>query len=110
MSKEIEKYIKKVRDDANKDMKHHIDTLWEEFNHRMIGVGEWHQALDKNIKDIKRTQGSHTEQIAAILMDTYELKSDMKEVKLVIKNLLDRKVDKKYFVDLEHRVRVLERE
>ncbi len=109
MSKEIEKIIKKVRDDANKDTKRHIDVLFEEFDHRMKAMGEWHEETTKQYKEIKKILDSHTEQIGGVLMDLVEVKRDIKDIRYDVAVKLDNKLDKKHFVDLEQRVRRIEK-
>jgi len=106
MSKEIEKIIKKVQSDSDKRLekilKQHTGVLIEEFQHRVSAIGEQYS-------DIQKTLDSHSNQIANLSMDIMEIKSGVRDIKLDIKLDLDRKVDKKHFVDLEGRVRVLEK-
>jgi len=106
MSKEIEKIIKKVQSDSDKRLKkalkQHTGVLIEEFQHRVSVIGEQYS-------DIQKTLDSHSNQIANLSMDIMEIKSGVRDIKLDIKLDLDRKVDKKHFVDLEGRVRVLEK-
>jgi len=109
MSKEIEKIIKRVKDDANKDIKRHIKALFEEFDHRMKVVGELHADTPKQLKEIKRTLDSHTDQIGSILVDLSEIKINVRNVSYDVGVRLDNKLDKKHFVDLDQRVRKLEK-
>lgn len=117
MSKEIEKIIKKVQSEADKKnqanlqkLKNEIKkefgnqtgVLIEEFQHRVSAIGEQYP-------DIKKTLESHSNQIANLLMDSTEIKSDVRDIKLRIRLGLEDKVDRKHFVDLEGRVRILER-
>ncbi len=106
MSKEIEKIIKKVQSDSDKRLKkalkQHTGVLIEEFQHRVSVIGEQYS-------DIQKTLDSHSNQIANVSMDIMEIKSSVRDIRLDIKLDLDKKVDKKHFVDLEGRVRVLEK-
>lgn len=90
--------MKKLSDDFGK----RIGVLTEEFQHRVSAIGEQYG-------DIKKTLDSHSGQVANLTMDMMEVKSDVRQIKLDIKLNLNDKVDKKHFVDLEGRVRVLEK-
>jgi hypothetical protein len=117
ISKEIEKIIKRVQSDADKNNQKELQklkieikkefgsqtgVLVEEFQHRVAAIGEQYG-------NIKKTLDSHTEQIANILVDAHSIKLDMNDVKYQMKLNLDRKVDKVNFVDIESRIRVLEK-
>ena len=81
------------------------------------------EALDKRFDEVQKTLDTHTkildshtkrldghkEAIGNVIMDMLEVKSDVKELKFKIGLILPDKVDKKHFVDLEQRVRVLEK-
>ena len=113
-------------------MKRHSEALLEEYSSRLDGLKEgWDMVgIHKKLDEIQTTLdehtnilgahskilsihtkklNSHTEQIGNILMDTTELKYDMNGVKLDMSLFLDKKVDKKHFIDLDTRVRVLEK-
>ena len=103
MAKEdIEKIIKGVKSEIKKEFKTQTRVLLEEFQHRVSAIGEQYGGIQK-------TLDSHSNQIANLLMDSTEIKSDIRNIKLNIKLELNDKVDKKHFVDLEGRIRVLEK-
>jgi len=130
LEKDIKKYIKQVRDEANKDMKRYTGALSEEFQGRVSAIAEEYKSINKNIKEIKRTLESHTEEIGKLKvdmeenrldvkdmksdikemrMDLIETKRDIKDVKFWVTGGLKNKVDNKHFVDLDSRVRILEK-
>lgn len=106
---DIKKYIKQVRNEANKDMKNHIGALMEEVNDRFKATGEGMTHINERLNKMERTLNSHTEQIGSILTNTAEIKSRLNKIELDVSLELDKKVDKKLFVDLNNRVRVLEK-
>jgi septation ring formation regulator EzrA len=134
MSKEIEKIIKKVQLESDKRvekmLKRHTGALVEEFQHRVSAIGEQYGSIQKTLNGHTKTLNSHTEQIGKLMVkmtsveseikdiksdvknlraDNLEMRSDIKQVKFDIKFDLDRKIDKTQFVDLEGRVRILEK-
>ncbi len=118
MAKElnIEKIIKKVRDDANKDMKRHIGSVFEEFQSRVSGIGEQYGDIQKTLKSHTNMIGKLATDITEVQSNIKELRADMMEVKSDVKNIkfnikmdLDQKIDRKHFVDLDTRVRKLEK-
>jgi len=127
MSKEIEKIIKKVQLESDKRvekmLKRHTGALIEEFQHRVSAISEQYGSIQKTLNEHTKTLNSHTEQIGKLMVkmtsvesdvkelraDDLEMRSDIKQIKLDIKFDLDRKIDKTQFVDLEGRVRVLEK-
>jgi|GEM_PF-2247070 len=86
--------MEKTLDDNTKTLKNHSNLL---LHHS--------QVLDEHTKKFD----SHTEQIGALLMDSTEIKSRLNKLQLDVSFDLDRKVDKKHFVDLELRMRKLEK-
>lgn len=106
---DIKKYVKQVRKEANEDMKKYLGVLREDLGGQVKTVAEGFLDIKKTLNEHTKTLDSHTEQIGNILTDTMEIKSDLKQVKLDVKFDLDRKVNKKLFVDLERRMRVLEK-
>jgi hypothetical protein len=103
MAKEdIEKIIKGVKSEIKKEFKTQTRVLLEEFQHRVSGIGEQYNGIQK-------TLDSHTEQIANILVDVKSVRLDMNDIRYKTDVTLDRKVDKKLFVDLDSRVRNLEK-
>ena len=108
-TKYFEKLVKQVRNEANKDMKQHIGALIENMDGKLKGVEEGMMGINKKLDEHTKILDSHTEQIANLLMDTTILKSDVRQIKLDIKLDLNDKVDKKHFVDLEGRMRKLEK-
>lgn len=110
MAKEdIEKIIKGVKSEIKKEFKTQTGVLIEEFQHRVSAIGEQYSDIKKTLDEHTKTLDSHSNQIANLLMDSTEIKSDTRNIKLSVKLELDNKVDKKHFVDLEGRVRVLEK-
>jgi hypothetical protein len=126
-SENIEKIIKRVQTESDKRLekmlKRHTGVLVEEFQHRVAAIGEQYKGIKNTLDAHTETLDSHTEQIGKLMVkmtsvesevkelraDNLEMKSDIKQVKLDIKFDLDRKIDKRQFIDLEGRVRVLEK-
>ena len=131
---DIEKIIKRVQSESDKrlekTLKCHTGALLEEFQGRVSGIAEQYGDIQKNIKEIKITLESHTEEIGKlkvgmeenrldvkdmksdikeIRMDLIETKRDIKDVKFWVTGGLKNKVDNKHFVDLDSRVRILEK-
>ncbi len=100
------KKTKKIRDNSQdniaKLLKNQTEQLIEIFDDRIQTVQEEFNGINKKLD-------SHSDQIANLTMDMLEVKSDLKQVKFDVKMNLDNKVDKKHFVNLEGRVRVLEK-
>ena len=88
--------------DIKKVLKDQTEKLIEVFDDRIQTVQEEFNGINKKLD-------SHTEQIANLTMDMVEVKSDIRQIKFDIKMNLDNKLDKKHFVDLEQRVRKLEK-
>ena len=100
------KKTKKIRDNSQdniaKLLKNQTEQLIEIFDDRIQTVQEEFNGINKKLD-------SHSDQIANLTMDMLEVKSDLKQVKFDVKMNLDNKVDKKHFVDLELRIRKLEK-
>jgi uncharacterized protein (DUF885 family) len=109
INKEIEKIIKKMQTDSDKRMKRYLGSLDENTEHRFKATKEGLDGINEKLAKIEKTLNSHTEQIANILVDAHSIKLDMNDIKYQVKLNLDRKVDKTNFVDLESRIRVLEK-
>ena len=87
----IQKYIKQLRDEANKDMKTHVSALNELHMENLKGIREGNLITQKqikemrgdikymqnDIKDIKSTLHSHTEMIGEIKEDIEIIKEDL---------------------------------
>ena len=107
MKKEIniEKIIKKVQTDADKKSERRFEGMMEVINNNFEKVTEQFKIVFEKLDYHSQTLDSHTEMIGNLTMDMTEVKSDIKD----IKSSLDSKVDKKHFVDLDRRVRILEK-
>ena len=86
-----------------------IDERFDEVDNRFNEVDKRFNEVDKRFDKIDKTLDSHTEQIANILVDLNTVKLNMQDTKHEVKIDIDKKVDKKHFVDLEGRVRILEK-
>ena len=93
MAKEID--IKKI-------LKDQTEKLIEVFDDKM-------KIVEDGFKIIYQKLNSHEEQTANLTVDMMEVKSDIKQIKFDIKMNLDNKIDKKHFVELDTRVRRLEK-
>ncbi len=132
MAKEldIEKVIKKATQEFSKETKQHVDAMFEEFEHRVKTIGEPYVNLNKNFDKIDKrfdeiqntldmqskllqahgkTLKSHTETLGLLYVDVSEMKSSVKDMPFQIKFLRDFKLDKKHFVDMDQRIRRLEK-
>lgn len=113
--KEIKGYIKKLSDNFEKKVKtldknaqNRFEGYVEDVNDRFKATGEGMTGINEKLSRMEKTLDSHTEQIGAILMDSTEIKSKLNKIQLDVSLDLDKKVDKKHFVDLELRMRKLE--
>ncbi|MEK7117253.1 MAG: hypothetical protein AAB861_00575 [Patescibacteria group bacterium] len=104
-TKTIKGYIDKVSKDFRNQIEGYIEHVDDKFKATSEGTMGIHEKLDR----IEKTLDSHSERIANVLMDLADVKSDVRQVKMDVNFDLNRKVDKKHFVDLEGRVRVLEK-
>ena len=95
MTKEIEKIIKKVQGEADKKNERRFDGMMEVINEKFKIIQEQFSAVFEKLDNIS--------------MDMTEIRSDIKDTPFQIKFLRDFKLDKKHFVGLESRVRVLEK-
>lgn len=115
--KEIQKYIKQVRDEANKDMKLHLGALNELHGENLKAIREESVLTNLKLDRMEKTLGSHTktldshtktlnshtEMIGEMKEDIQTLKIDVKEIKKDLKN----KVDRKEFSALSRKVEAL---
>lgn len=99
---DIKKYIKQVAKDVGKDIKRQMGAYKEEMHHYVKAVAEQHQDLDRKINEI---QGG----LENLAYDVKDVKSKMINVEYTMNVSFDRKADKKLFVDLDNRVRGLEK-
>ena len=95
MTKEIEKIIKKVQGEADKKNERRFDGMMEVLNEKFKIIQEQFSAVFEKLDNVS--------------MDMTEIKSDIKDTPFQIKFLRDFKLDKKHFVELEGRVRKLEK-
>lgn len=107
--KKNQKYFEKVKTEIKKEFSSQIGVYTENINDRFKATGEGMAGIDQRLSKIEKTLDSHTEQLANILVDSNSVKIDMGRVSYEVTMHLDKKVDKKHFVDLEGRVRVLEK-
>src|SRR3989344_8344464 len=128
--KEIKGYIKKLSEHFEKQVKKldknsqsRIDGYIEHVDDRFKVTNEVFVGLNQKLESIEKTLDSHTERIGELLtdmtivksdvkelrVDMMEVKSDTKDTKFFAMNTFNNKVDKKHFVDLEGRVRILEK-
>ena len=130
----IEKIIKRVQTESDarleKTLKRHTGALLEEYQSRVTGIAEQYKDIKNTLDSHTKILESHTEEIGKlkvgveeirinvgenkkdikeIRMDSIEIKRDVKEVKFWVVGELKDKVDKKHFVDLDSRVRHLEK-
>ena len=89
------KITKKTRLDSDKTVNDRIDGFAEVF--------------DKKFKIVIDQFKSVFEKLDNLSMDMTEIKFGMRDVPFQIKFLRDSKLDKKHFVDLDQRVRRLEK-
>lgn len=109
MQKKTKKTQNNGGESISKLLKNQTEQLVEIFDDRIKVVTEQYGDIKNTLKFHTETLKSHSEQIANLLMDTTELKYDVKQIKLDIKIDLQNKVDKKHFVDLDQRIRKLEK-
>ena len=95
MTKEIEKIIKRVQSEADKKNERRFDGMMEILNEKFKIIQEQFETIFEKLDNVS--------------MDMTEIKSDIKDTPFQIKFLRDFKLDKKHFVGLEGRVRVLEK-
>jgi len=128
--KEIKGYIKKLSEHFEKQVKKfdknsqsRIDGYIEHVDDRFKVTNEGFVGINQKLESIEKTLDSHTERIGELLtdmtivksdvkelrVDMMEVKSDTKDTKFFAMNTFNNKVDKKHFVDLEGRVRILEK-
>ena len=95
--------------DIKKMLKDQTEKLTEVFDDRIKAVTEQYNGIQKTLK-------SHTEEIAEIKVnveeiriDVMEVKSDVKTIKFEMVAVMNTKADKKLIIDLDHRVRHLEK-
>ena len=117
--KEIKGYMKKLSDDFGRQ----IGVYIEDVNGKFKATNEGYKGINQKLDRMGKTLNSHTEQIGKLMVkmtsiesevkelraDNLEMRSDVRQIKLDVKLDLDRKIDKTQFIDLEGRVRVLEK-
>jgi|SRR3989344_1125494 len=102
MSKEIEKIIKRVQSDSDKKIKRYLGSLQEHTEDRFKvtkeGLTGINQRLDKMQGDIDN-----------LTLEVRDTKLKVHDISYNVNLTLDRKIDKKLFLDLDNRVRNLEK-
>ncbi len=91
------------------ELKRHVGAILEEVKDGFKVQREYFMGVNQRLGGVEKILDIHSNQITNITMDMIEIKRDVKEMKFDVKCGLDNKVDKKHFVDLEGRVRVLEK-
>jgi hypothetical protein len=93
-----------------------VEKVNEIFDDKMKivenGFKSVHEKLDSHtneIADLKVEVTDMKDRLDVAIMDIKEIKSDMKKVKLDVNLDLERKVDRKHFIDLDQRVKKLEK-
>jgi ABC-type transporter Mla subunit MlaD len=111
MTKEIdiEKVIKRVQNEADKKNERRFDGMMEVMNDNFKKVEDLFKGVFEKLDAHSKILDSHTEQIGNVLVDLNAVKIDIGQVRYDIALTLDRKLDKKHFVDLDRRVRILEK-
>ena len=103
---EIEKMMKRVQTDSDKRMekmmKRQTGALLEEFQHRVSAVAEQHLSLNAKIDRVQA-------EIDNVAYDVKDIKSKMTNVEYTMNVSFERKAEKKLFVELDNRVRALEK-
>jgi phage shock protein A len=94
---------------SKEDLARHLGAMAESYKDDVKATREGVAGITQILERMEKTLDSHTEEIANLRMDMTEVKSNVKDIKLNIRFGLDDKVDKKHFVDLDSRVRVLEK-
>jgi len=100
--KDIKQYIKKVRGDANKDMERYLGSLNEHTDDRFKAIKEGQDGVNERLE---KMQGD----IDNITLELRDTKLKVHDISYNMNLTLDKKVDKKLFLDLDSRVRILEK-
>ena len=106
---DIKKILKEVLTEADKKSQKRFDGMMEEINDKFKIMEEGFKGVNERFDEIDKTLNSHTEQIANILVDLSSVRLNMQSVSYEVSMHMDKKIDKKHFVDLEGRVRKLEK-
>ena len=96
------KKIQNSGENIAKLLKDQTEKLIEVFDDRI-------QIVQEEFKGINRKLDSHEEQIGNIIVDMSEVKIKINDINYKVTFDLDRKIDKKHFVELDTRVRRLEK-
>ncbi len=78
--KEIQKYIKQVRNEANEDMERYLGSLQEKTDDRFKAVMEGQQAMNERMGRIEKTLDSNTEMIGSLTIDMTVVKTRLGEI------------------------------
>lgn len=107
---------------TKEEFSRHLGAMAESYHSDVKVMKEGIGGIGKILERIENRLDSHEDRIAHLMVDmsevksdvkelradTIEIKRDTKEVKFDVRTGMDRKVDKKLFVDLDGRVRKLE--
>lgn len=96
--------VKEILKEYNNDIKRHIDVLKEDFDSKVVLIGEQYISIQGKLDSHTEKLDFHTEMIGSMKVDIEIIKSDIE----IIKNSLKKKVDIEDFEVLEGRVRILE--
>lgn len=94
---------------SKEELARHLGAMAESYKDDVKATREGVTGITQILERIEKTLDSHTEEIASLRMDITEVRSDVRQVKFDVKFDLDRKIDKKHFIELDSRVRVLEK-
>ncbi len=109
MQKRVNNTQKNTGENIAKLLKNQTEQLVEIFDDRIKTVQEEFNGINKKLDFHTRILDSHTEQIGNILVDLSTIKISMNQISYDVGMKLDNKADKKHFVDLDGRVRRLEK-
>lgn len=109
MQKKTEKTQNNSGENIKKLLKDQTEKLVEIFDDRIKTVQEGFNGINKKLDSHTKILDSHTEQIGNILVDLSTIKINVNQISYDVRMKLDNKADKKHFVDLDQRVRRLEK-
>ena len=109
MQKKVKKTQNNSGENISKLLKNQTEKLVEIFDDRIKVVTEQYNGIQKTLDSHTKTLDSHTEQIGNILVDLSSIKINIANISYDVGVKLDNKADKKHFVDLDQRVRRLEK-
>lgn len=117
---QISKIIKKVQTESEKKMQKYLKNVLdrttqlfgihkEDADTKFKVISEQFKSIDQNSEEVRKNFQDVNNKLDNIIVDLSGIKIDMNDISYKVAMNLDRKIDKKHFVDLEGRVRVLEK-